>query len=212
MSSLLASKKSLDEEVLFSTVLSTATCHEKTRSSNCCIDSTLDESIRTSTPQRQNRQEHFSSNSSNFETPCSSICHFLDKSHQIYSSTPSKKNEVQTTTDRFTTNDFIRNLSLETGVNKNVHQSSVNFDPREIAERCFKQSECFNENEATQRRTTENDIKQHLNFGRYEIEVVYPIDLEKVDRLSRIYFYQETRSVHLDDIKNLCVRSLLKTF
>ncbi|CAF1090438.1 unnamed protein product [Adineta ricciae] len=128
------------------------------------------------------RQSTTSSVSLFYDTPRSSLSRTTTSNTN---STPSIiiKHDRETQISVPSNIDLIEQLILQTNLHINENSNQIDYNPNEIAKKFFHQCKSF----STIRKYPAGNIsfrKQFLHFGRYEIEVEYPIDN---DKMSTIY-------------------------
>lgn len=131
----------------------------------------------------QEEHRHRSSGSSSsflFGTPCSSLSRTTTTISQTASiSPPIRKIDAITETNDPSTLDMIIAWINQTGLNRNSDQLQIDYDPIELAKEICREHSLFlvNSNETLRSPLIK---KQYLRFGRYEIEVPFPIDNDQV--------------------------------
>lgn len=136
----------------------------------------------SSSNQARRRYSSASENSFSFDTPCSSFSR-TTKNHTA--STPQitiKKTDCETQTFSLsymdTINQLISQINL-TNLTMNENDNKIDYNPKDIAKKLFYQYKSFC---STNPYSTIKSFvkKQFLHIGRYEIEVLHPIDSSKV--------------------------------
>ncbi|CAF0992993.1 unnamed protein product [Rotaria sp. Silwood1] len=127
--------------------------------------------------ERRRRYSSTSTNSFLFDTPCSSFSRTT--TNNTISNSPIKvKHECETQTLLPTNIDMIHELILHMNENK----YKIDYNSIEISKKLFYQCSSFF---STNKYPTINSLikKQFFNFGRYEIEVLFPINNKKTSSI-----------------------------
>ncbi len=128
-----------------------------------------------------------STNSLIFETPNSSFSRMITNH---ITSTPQTviKNDRETQISYPTNIDMINQLIIQMNLNINDNKIQIDYNPIELSKKFFYQCMTFSSN-------NKYPIihllikKQYLNIGRYEIEILFPIDNNKVNNKKKKNFF-----------------------
>jgi hypothetical protein len=76
--------------------------------------------------------------------------------------------------------DMLNQLITQMNLNMNNNQTKIDYNPIELSKKLFHQYNSFSLNN---RFHVMNSLikKQFLNFGRYQIEILFPMNNDKVD-------------------------------
>jgi hypothetical protein len=141
----------------------------------------------------------FSSTSSNsliFDTPRSSLSR-TTTSNTLSSSQTIIKTDHQTQISYPSNNDMMGQLIFNMHFNVNSNINKIIYDPTELGKSLFAFSSTYNYQSVKSLLK-----KQVLNFGRYEIEVPFPMDIDKVNTIKINFVLYFIRFL---DVNNLCL-------
>lgn len=119
-------------------------------------------------------------NSLVFDTPNTS---FSRTTINNTTSTPrnSIKNDCETQITSPSNLDIINQLISQMNINLNDNENKIDYDPVEVSKRIFHQ--CASSTKNTYLTMNSLTKKQFLHFGRYEIEIIFPINYDKVKQV-----------------------------
>ncbi len=140
--------------------------------------------IDTSSPCLGRRFSSTSSSSLFFDTPNSSF------------SRTTTASQIMIKTDRETQISFPSNLDMinqlisQMNFNLNNNENKIDYNPTELSKKLFHQCMPFSSNNNKYQPMNLLFKKQYLNFGRYEIEILFPTDHNKVNNnTKKIFIY-----------------------
>jgi len=120
-----------------------------------------------------------STNSLVFETPNSSFSRMI-ANHTTSTPQTVIKNDRETQISYPSNIDMINQLIIQMNLNMNDNKTEIDYNPIELSKKFFYQCTTFSSNNKYP--TIHLLIKkQYLNIGRYEIEILFPIDNDKVN-------------------------------
>ena len=172
------------ENLLFTPTKSRLPAHA---SLNNRLKTTLENLPNDPSPYSSIGGRRFSSASSSsliFDTPCSSFSRTTTSSNTI--STPKTIIKIDRETEIIhpSHDDMMKQLILNMYFNVNNHTNKIIYNPTELAKQCTSLSLKNNYPPINL-----SDQKQFLHFGRYEIEILFPMNDDKVKKINHIIDY-----------------------